>query len=94
MTRKSLRTAAAPLPPAFGNERGLTLVYTMIPMTGLLGLAISGMVTAVSGARVSRNFKNGTQAILAAEAGVAHARTAISNRFVSRFDVQVAWREH
>lgn len=77
------------------DQRGMTLVFTLMLMGSLLLLTIGGMVVASTDLRISRNVKNGAQAVFAAESGILHARGAIEDELVSSFseDVLPHWAD-
>ncbi|MGH7819327.1 MAG: hypothetical protein ACREQ9_06120 [Candidatus Binatia bacterium] len=71
------------------REDGTTLVFSMFLLVALLTLAIAGLTAARSDLQVSRNYRTSVQAMLAAEAGLLHARKVLGESGVIRFDTDV-----
>ncbi|MGH7860472.1 MAG: pilus assembly PilX family protein, partial [Candidatus Binatia bacterium] len=75
------------------SERGSAMVVILALVISLMLLTIAGLSAATSNLKISRNFRTGIQAMLAAEAGAIHAQERISDWGVIRFqrDVVDVW---
>ena len=72
-----------------------TIIVTLILLFALTALTIGGLSAASSNLQITRNYRTGTQALLAAEAAKIHAHEMISDWGVIRFnnDVLPNWDE-
>jgi len=64
------------------DERGTTLVFTMLVLFSLLGLTVAGLLATTSDVKISSNYQTGLQALLAAESGIFHAQQRINDASV------------
>lgn len=71
------------------GQRGSTLVVMILLLFATLGLTISALRSASSGLTITRNYRTGSQAFLAAEAGILHAQKRIDDFGPIRFDNDV-----
>ena len=68
------------------NERGSSLVFTLLILFVLLALTVAGLSGTRSDLQMTSNYRTGLQALLAAEAGILHAKESIEGYGPSRFD--------
>src|SRR5205085_3564314 len=76
------------------DERGTTLVFTMLVLFSLLGLTVAGLLATTSEVKISSNYQTGIQALLAAESGIFHAHQRINDAGVllsSKTDIVDRW---
>ena len=79
--------------PGSIDERGATLVATLLILSALFALTVAGLTAATSSLTVSGHYRHGVQALLAAETGVLHSAKTLDGIGVIRFDNEVvsAW---
>jgi len=76
------------------DERGSTLVFTMLVLFSLLGLTVAGLLATTSDVKMSSNYQTGIQALLAAESGIFHAQQRVNDAGVltsSKTDIVDPW---
>jgi hypothetical protein len=75
------------------SQRGTTLVSILLLLFAILTLTVGGLVAVGSDAKISNNYQTGFQALLAAEAGVLHAKEFVDDMGVVSFasDVVTPW---
>jgi hypothetical protein len=81
-------------PAILHDERGTTLVFTMLVLFSLLGLTVAGLLATTSDVKISSNYQTGIQALLAAESGIFHAQQRVNDAGVltsSKTDIVDPW---
>jgi len=73
-----MRRPACSREDALTNERGATLVFTILVLFTLLSLTVASLLATTSDLKISGNYQTGTQALLAAESGILHAQESIN----------------
>ena len=62
----------------FGDERGMTLVFTLLVVFTLLSLTVASLLATTSDLKISSNYQTAMQAVLTAQAGIEHAKEAVN----------------
>jgi PilX N-terminal len=73
-----MRYAALPRHDIVANDRGATLVFTLLVLFTLLSLTVASLLATTSDLKISGNYQTGTQALLTAESGILHAQESIN----------------
>ncbi|MEA2624301.1 MAG: hypothetical protein QOD06_346 [Candidatus Binatota bacterium] len=75
------------------SQRGTTLVSILLLLFAILTLTVGGLIAVGSDMKISNNYQTGFQALLAAEAGVLHAKEFVDDMGVVSFasDVVTPW---
>jgi len=68
---------------AFGDQRGMTLVVTLLVVFTLLSLTVASLLATTSDLKISSNYQTAMQALLTAQAGLEHAKEAVNERGVT-----------
>jgi hypothetical protein len=63
---------------AFGDQRGMTLVVTLLVVFTLLSLTVASLLATTSDLKISSNYQTAMQAVLTAQAGIEHAKEAVN----------------
>lgn len=76
-----------------GDQRGITLVFTLLVLFTLLSLTVASLLATTSDVKISSNYQTGVQALLAAESGILHAQQRIDELGVVSFqnDIVANW---
>ncbi len=71
------------------NSAGSSMVFTLLILFALMALGVAGLSGAASSLQISNNYRTGTQALEAAEAGVIHSVKVMNNAAPARMDTDI-----
>ncbi len=81
--------------PSLGNERGFALVVGLLLVAVLMLLGTTAVMTTMTDLKISANYKTGSQAFDAAEAGIEEARARMkadaANPIADAYPTQAQW---